>query len=124
MISIIKYLLLLCILLFASNSFSQEEITRFNKKKLPESIYSTSLNLNSDLNSFYNINKKLNFKSYKFVLLDVHCIEEGYFTIPFQSFDKVPTSYIFDTYQKIYHIQDLQKSFFKLADLYNIHYKK
>jgi hypothetical protein len=124
MISNIKYLLLICLFSFATYSFSQEKIKNINKTFLPESIYSSSLNQNSDLNSFYNLNKKLNLKSYKFAILDANSIEDGYFTIPFQNFDKIPTNYIFDTYQKIYHNQNLKKSFFKLADLYNVPNKK
>jgi hypothetical protein len=124
MISNIKYLLLICLFSFATYSFSQEKIKNINKTFLPESIYSSSLNQNSDLNSFYNINKKLNLKSYKFAIINPISIEEGYFTIPFQNFDKVPTSYIFETYQDLYHNQDLKKSFFKLSSLYNVRYPK
>tara|TARA_R110001583_G_scaffold49099_2_gene153788 strand:+ start:8181 stop:8552 length:372 start_codon:yes stop_codon:yes gene_type:complete len=119
MVANFKYLIVL-LFIVTTNSFSQENVNPTNKTYLPESIYSSSLYQNSDLNSFYSINKKLDLKGYKFAIINPVSIEEGYFTIPFQKFDKVLTSYIFETYQDLYHNQDLKKSFFKVSSLYNV----
>jgi len=96
-----------------------------NKKKskfLPLSIYSVVETVN--LNNNYNINKKLNLKSFSFVMINSNDIEDGYFTIPFSDLKNKPSKYIYETYSEIYDNLNLKKSFFKLADLYKVHNNK
>jgi len=86
---------------------------------IPNSIYQTGIQpLN--LNSKSKINEYLNFSSYKFVLLDIKSIEEGYLSFPLIYGGKTPSKYIYDSYNKIYSNQLLQKSFFKVSDLYKV----
>jgi len=99
--------------------FSQENE---KVKPLPISIY-TSTSETIDFNSVYHINEKLNLTSYQFLLLDMHKIEEGYFSIPMGKIHNVPTEYIYDSYNKMYQNSQLQKSFFKVADLYKVRSK-
>jgi len=112
-----KSFVAIALFLITMNCFSQE-IVKANYSFVPTTIF-THLQLDSDLNSNYNINKKLNLKSYKFAIIDPISIEEGYFTIPFQKFE-LPTSFIFETYQDLYLNQNLKKSFFKVSDLYKV----
>jgi len=98
--------------------FSQEVVT-VKPNLTPTSIF-TSLKLDTDINNYYNINKKLNLRSYSFVFIDVKNIEEGYFTIPFNNFKHPPSNYIFETYQDIYHTMNLKQSFFKVSNLYKV----
>ncbi len=108
------------LLLFSTIAcFSQEK----NKETLlPQSIYLTTFETPS-FNSKYTINKKLNLNSFKFLILDLKTIEEGYFTIPFYSINNTPTKYIYDSYNKIFDNLQLQKSFFKVSDLYKFREK-
>lgn len=102
----------LIFILFTSFIFSQEK-----ENSIPVSIYTNNAEF-VDLNSTYNINKKLNLTSFKFLFLNVRDIEEGYYTIPFYHNNNSPSIYIYDTYNKVYQTAELQKSFFKVADLY------
>lgn len=86
-------------------------------KPLPVSIYSSNSDF-IDLNSTYAINKKLNLTTFKFMYLNIRNIEEGYYTIPFYNINNAPSSYIYETYNKVYQTAQLQKSFFKVSDLY------
>lgn len=107
------------LLLVTITCFSQEK----NKEIiLPQSIYLTTIEI-SNFNSKYSINKKLNLNAFKFLVLDLKTIEEGYFTIPFYSINNTPTEYIYDSYNKIFDNLQLQKSFFKVSDLYRVHEK-
>jgi hypothetical protein len=45
-------------------------------------------------------------------------LKEGYFTIPIENIGSTPSSLIYDTYMDIYNELNLEKSFFKVADLY------
>ena len=90
-----------------------------NDSFVPLSIYQSGLET-INLNSKYKINERLNFSSYKFVLLDIKSIEEGYLRFPLASGNKTASKYIYDSYNKIYSNQLLQKSFFKVSDLYKV----
>ncbi len=109
------------ILLFTSFiGFSQE---KNNTNLLPLSVYTTSFKKTINLNSKFNLNKRLRLTSYQFMLLDLRNMEEGYFNIPMYTQYNPPTQYIYDSYNKLYSNLQLQKSFFKIADLYKVHEK-
>jgi len=102
--------------------FSQNKTMVLRDSVIPSSIYFAKpefLYINSD----FNLNNRLQLNNYKFVLLNVNDIEDGYYAIPFSSLWNPPSSYIFDSYQKIYHNLNLKKSFFKVSQLYNMAYK-
>jgi len=103
-------------------AFSQEQLSDSINSKIPVSIYS-SITFSTDLNSRLNISNRLNLTSYKFLFLDKKNIEEGYFTIPMYNIGLSPTEYIYDSYNEIYHNLQLQKSFFKVSDLYKVRSK-
>lgn len=107
---------LLLILLTSFVCIGQE---KNNESLIPSSIYQTGLE-NINLNGKYKINKRLNFSSYQFVLLDIKSIEEGYLYFPFTNSNNKPSKFIYDSYNKIYSNQLLQKSFFKVSDLYKV----
>ena len=101
--------------------FSQNKNMVLRDSVIPKSIYLTKpefLYINSD----FNLNKRLQLNNYKFVFLNVKDIEDGYYVIPFTNFGNSPSSYIFDSYQEIYHNLNLRKSFFKVSKLYNMAY--
>jgi len=109
------------ILLFTSFvGFSQE---KNNTNLLPLSVYTISFKKTINLNSKFNLNKRLRLTSYQFMLLDIRNIEEGYFNIPMYTQYNPPTQYIYDSYNKLYSNLQLQKSFFKIADLYKVREK-
>ncbi|MBI9040161.1 hypothetical protein [Lutibacter sp.] len=108
--------LLLILVFFTSVIFSQEI-----KKTIPVSIYTNNAEF-TDLISTFNIHKKLNLTSYKFMFLAVKNLEEGNFNISFYNINS-PSMYIYETYTKVYQTAQLQRSFFKVSDLYNIRSK-
>jgi len=109
------------ILLFISFiGFSQE---KNNTNLLPLSVYTTPFEKTINLNSKFNLNKKLRLTSYQFMLLDLRNMEEGFFNIPMYAEYNPPTEFIYDSYNKLYSNLQLQKSFFKIADLYKVHEK-
>ncbi|VAW20114.1 hypothetical protein MNBD_BACTEROID04-919 [hydrothermal vent metagenome] len=109
------------ILLFISFiGFSQE---KNNTNLLPLSVYTTPFKKTINLNSKFNLNKKLRLTSYQFMLLDLRNMEEGFFNIPMYAEYNPPTEFIYDSYNKLYSNLQLQKSFFKIADLYKVHEK-
>ena len=89
---------------------------------IPKSIYITKPNF-LQLNSNFNLDKRLQMDNFKFMYLNVKAIEDGYFQIPFTKLGGSPSSYIYDTYQKIYDNSNLKKSFFKVSKLYDLPYK-
>ncbi|REE80670.1 hypothetical protein BX611_2319 [Lutibacter oceani] len=117
-----KPFLIIAVLFFSiGTSFSQEINIDFENPFLPKSIY--SLNISTETSSPFNINNKLNLKQYKFVVLNTKNLEEGYFTIPIENMGKIPSKYIFDTYQKIYNNMKLKSSFFNVSDLYRVPFR-
>jgi len=105
---------LLIILLSSFVCLGQE---KNNDSLIPSSIYQTGIE-KINLNGKYKINQRLNLSSYKFVFLDIRSIEAEDLSFPLTSMHKTPSKYIYDTYNKIYSNQLLQKSFFKVSDLY------
>ena len=115
-----------CLLIIALSitvlGFSQNKEAVSIDSVIPKSIYFTNpefLYMNSD----FNLNNRLQLNNYKFVFLNVNDMEDGYYRIPFTSLWNPPSSYIFDSYQKIYHNLNLKKSFFKVSKLYDLPYK-
>ncbi len=115
-----KYKILFILLLTSLIGFSQE---KNNTNLLPLSVYTTSFKKTINLNSKSNLNKKLRLTSYQFMLLDLRNMEEGFFNIPMYAEYNPPTEFIYDSYNKLYSNLQLQKSFFKIADLYKVHEK-
>lgn len=116
-----KYkIILIPLLLVTFISFSQE---RDKTRKLPSSIYTTVFKKTANLNSKYHINQRLRLTSYQFMFLKLRNIEEGYFNIPMYPIYNPATEFIYDSYNKLYSNLQLQKSFFKIADLYKVHEK-
>lgn len=101
------------IVLIATTCLSQEK----NKGILPLSIYQTVPNA-IDYNTKYYLNKRLDLSSFKFVFLDFRMINEEPISFPMVSNLSTPSKYIYDSYNKYTLKQDLQKSFFKVSDLY------
>ena len=102
--------------------FTQNLKPVFIDSVIPKSIYITKpdfLQLNSD----FNLDKSLQLNNYNFIHLNATGIEEGYIQIPFTKLGVAPSSYIYDTYQKIYDNSNLKKSFFKVSRLYDVRYK-
>ncbi len=115
-----KYKILFILLLTSFIGFSQE---KNNTNLLPLSVYTISLKKTINLNSKFNLNKKLRLTSYQFMLLDLRNMEEGFFNIPMYTEYNPPSEFIYDSYNKLYSNLQLQKSFFKIADLYKVHEK-
>ncbi|AMC11699.1 hypothetical protein Lupro_10655 [Lutibacter profundi] len=116
-----KYkIILIPLLLVTFISFSQE---KDKTRKLPSSIYTTVFKKTANLNSKYHINQRLRLTSYQFMFLKLRNIEEGYFNIPMYPIYNPPTEFIYDSYNKLYSNLQLQKSFFKIADLYKVREK-
>ena len=86
---------------------------------LPMSIYHISQK-STDLDNKYTINKMLNFNSYRFVKLDLRNFNDGYLSVPFWNDKNPPTELIYDSFKKFSENIQLQKSFFKVADLYKV----
>jgi hypothetical protein len=107
---------LLLILLSSFVCIGQE---KKNDSLVTLSIYQSGIET-INLNSKYKINEKLNLSSYKFVLLDIKSFEEGYLSFPLTNGGNKPSKYIYDSYNKIYSNQFLQKSFFKVSELYKV----
>ena len=103
---------ILCIF-FSSCIFSQEA-----EKSIPISIYTNKAEF-IDLNSTFNIHEKLNLTNFKFMVLDVKTIAGGAFTIPLYKINS-PSMFIYETYNKVYQTEQLEKSFFKVTDLYKV----
>ena len=101
--------------------FSQNKNKVLRDSVIPSSIYFSKPEFLYIYNDF-NLNKRLQLNNYKFVFLNVKDIEDGYYAIPFTSLWNPPSSYIFDSYQEIYHNLNLKKSFFKVSKLYNMAY--
>ena len=96
-----KYYFLLITLFVGSFCFSQTNST--NKKLLPVSIYTSSLNATNSYNSnsFTSIAKKLNFnKYYKFITVSFDDIDNGRFLISDDNLTTKPTIFIYDDYKK------------------------
>lgn len=100
--------------------FSQETIEENEKQLVPISIF-TLINKSTEINSTFSINNKLNLNSYRFVFLDEKKIKEGYFTIPIERMDRTPSKFIYETYANVYHQLNMEKSFFKVSDLYRLY---
>ncbi len=115
-----KCKIIFILLLTSFIGFSQE---KNSINLLPLSIYTTSFKKTTNLNSKFNLNKRLRLTSYQFMLLNIRNIEEGYFNIPMYTEYNPPTEFIYDSYNKLYSNLQLQKSFFKIADLYKAHEK-
>ena len=112
-----KYYFLLITLFVGSFCFSQTNST--NKKLLPVSIYTSSLNATNSYNSnsFTSIAKRLNFnKYYKFITVSFDDIDNGRFLISDDNLTTKPTIFIYDDYKK-YRDENLLKGFLKKHDL-------
>lgn len=116
-----KNFFLILILLLTTNVFCQNEL-QITNPKIPTSIY-TSFNKLIDINSSFNLQERLNLKTFNFVYIDFKTFENGYYSIPIQSFKKVSYKSLMETYNDIYHQQNLRKSFFKVSNLYQIQRK-
>ncbi|SDX77390.1 hypothetical protein SAMN05444411_10984 [Lutibacter oricola] len=93
-----------------------------NSNKLPTSIYTTTFNTENTSSSFF-INNKLDLKSLEFGIVDLQDLKFNYFTIPAISVKGKPSSYIYDSYNKAQLYKDLEKSFFKIEELYRVRTK-
>ena len=93
-----------------------------SNKTLPSSIYTSAINT-ADMSSSYFINKKLDLKNLEFTAIDIQYLKYNYFTIPTTSAKGKPSSYIYDSYNKAELYKDLEKSFFKIEELYRIRTK-
>lgn len=111
------YLTFIFLLLLSSSIIAQVKTKDSETPILPESLY-TSFYKITEINSPFSLNNRLNFKSYEFVFLDEKKIKEGYFTIPIERMDLTPSNLVYETYADIYHQLNLEKSFFKLSNLY------
>jgi len=123
MLNSIKILFSLIFLFFITLGFSQENQTTIKETKIPVSIYHISTKVSTDLNSLFNVNKRLNFKSYKFLVLDEKNIEMGYFSVPLYNITLASSNYIYDSYTKIHQKSTLEAAFFKVSDLYKVRAK-
>ena len=110
----------ICIIAISITSFgiSQNKNTVFTDTIIPKSIYLAKPDF-LYFNSNFNLDKRLQLNNFNFVFLNEKDIEDGYNVIPLTRLWNPPSSYIFDTYQKIYNNMNLKKSFFKVSDLYN-----
>ncbi len=115
--NVFKQLATFLFLLSISFGFAQEEKNDTLKKEIPASIY-TATQISTDLNSLLNVNKRLNLKSYKFLVLVEKNIESGYFSTPLFNKKTNPSNYIYDSYNKIHQKSVLEAAFFKISDLY------
>ena len=104
-------------LLSISIGFSQEHKNDTLKKEIPASIY-TATQISNDINSLLNVNKRLNLRSYKFLVLNEKNIERGYFSTPLFNKKLNTSNYIYDTYNKTHQKSVLEAAFFKVSDLY------
>jgi len=111
-----KRILFLLIVLFTFIAFSQEKNDTIRKTTIPLSIYNLSQQTPA-LNNSYNINKSLHLIGFKFVILDKNDIENGSFSVSFDNLKRKPSTYIYESYQKIYENMALERTFFKGYDL-------
>ena len=81
----------------------------------------TTLDKPTNFNNLFSINKRLNFDAYTFVYLNQKTLKEGYFTFPIEDMAKKPRMLIYETYMNTYQKLNLEKAFFKVADLYLPH---
>lgn len=111
MLKIKKVIFFLAIIFLGIKGNSQEnkDSTRIF---LPISIYSRNLNV-SNVNSWQDLNDKLDLVSYKFVKVDLKDIEGGFFSFSPKNLNRTPTTYIYDDYKKAY----LNRQIFKGYDL-------
>ena len=109
------------ITLFTSSIILSQENKNESKidASIPQSIYSFQSSI-LNFNSKFSLNKRLNFKQYHFVYVNKRAVEEGYFAVPFSTTGKKPSSLVFNTFNDIYHTMNLQNSFFKVSELYNL----
>lgn len=121
MFSFKKNIFLILILLITTNAFCQNEM-QIPNFKIPTSIYTPFTTL-KDINSSYNLHERLNLQAINYFYIDFKTIENGYYSIPIQSFKKISYKSIIETYKDIYHEQNLRKSFFKVSNLYQIQRK-
>jgi hypothetical protein len=117
-----KELLFIFAISITALGFSQNKNKVFIDTVIPKSIYLAKPDF-LYFNSNFNLDKRIQLNNFKFVFLNVNDIEDGYYVIPFESFWNPPSSYIFDSYQEIYHNMNLKKSFFKVSKLYDVPYK-
>jgi hypothetical protein len=89
------------------------------------SIYFFSIT-NKKTNTFnkFNINRNLNLQNLDFVILNLNDLEEGMFSVPFESFLKKLSKYIYDSYNKAYRNKVLNSTFFKGYDLRKLPFTK
>lgn len=105
--------------LFTSIAFGYSQAPKKEpiKKEVPVSIY-TATQISTDLNSVFNINKRLNLKSYQFLVLFEKDIEMGNFTVPISNLRLAKSDYVYDSYIKNHKKSVLESAFFKVSDLY------
>ncbi len=111
-----KYYILFITLFVGSFCFSQHAT---NKKLLPVSIYTISLNTTNSNNttSYTSIAKRLNFSQfYKFVSVSFDDIDNGRFLISDDNLTTKPSIFIYDDYKR-YRDNNLLKGFLKKHDL-------
>ena len=89
-----KIILFSFVIAYAINGFSQE------KNDLPFSIYAPKTQL-SFLNKESKINYKMEFKNYKFPIVDIEDLKSNIFIISSINFGRTPTNYIYDSYKEI-----------------------
>lgn len=115
--NILKKYFTFFILLLVSFGYAQEPKNNTLKKDIPVSIY-TATQISTDLNTILNLNKRLNLKSYQFLVLAEKNLEMGEFAVPLHNITLTPSNYIYESYQKIHEKRVLEAAFFNISDLY------
>lgn len=113
----LKALFSILCLLFFEPVFSQNQPNDTIKKEIPVSIY-TSTQISNNFNSLLKLNKRLNLKSYNFMVLDEKHMELGDFSVPLHHISLRSSNYNYDTYNKTYQQSILEAAFFNLDHLY------
>lgn len=95
----------------AFNCFSQQK-EQINYNVLPNSIYTNPFAVTTTTTNSVNL------KSYKFTNTKIQICENTNSQEVFRNLKEIYKSGVFETYQKNYNNNSLEKSFFKVANLY------
>ena len=117
---IILGLLIVAVSMVCSSAHGQEKPFSFQKDSImPLSVYQTSF-LKSSTFSPFSLKNQFSKTRLEFTFLNALDIVEENYQIPLSIKGGPPTKFIYDTYKDIYHRMDLQKSFFKVSELYDL----
>jgi hypothetical protein len=93
-----KRLLFLTVFLWVHIAVNAQE-TNISKHKAPISIYTFNA-LKKDMQSISSLSKRLNIRTFSFILADAHNIDQKIHPLNFKEIgDNVPT-YVYDSYEK------------------------